>query len=84
MKTSKGGHDAAEERTKLMRAIHARDEKMQEAAALLLLLGNDLSRCHEQGAGNWADKRFGEFISCGLIGISIKAAQNLHQATLTP
>lgn len=83
MKTTKGGPDAAE-KTKLLRAINARDEKMQEAAALLLLLGNDLSRCHEHGAGNWADKNFGEFISCGIVGITYKAAQNLHQATAQP
>lgn len=79
--TSTGISAAAESKqTELLRGINRRDEQIQEAAALLLLLTNDLVRIHEQG-GKWDDEGFSGFIAAGLIGISHKAAQTLYQAT---
>ena len=79
--TSSGIPAAADQTIELLRGLNRRDEQIQEAAALLLLLGNDIVRLHEQG-GNWDDPEFGGFLSAGLIGITHKAAKNLHQATL--
>lgn len=80
MKTSTGGHDAADHERGLLRGINARDEQIQEAAALLLLLGNELVRLQEQG-GRWEDERFSGFLAAGLIGITHKAAQTLYAST---
>ena len=65
----------------LLRGINRRDEQTQEAAALLLLLGNELVRHCDQG-GSWEDPEFGSFIAAGLVGITHKAAHQLHQSTL--
>ncbi len=80
--TPSAGHDAsADKEMELMRGINRRDEQAQAAAALLLLMGNELVRLTERGE-SWSDESFGEFIACGLISISHQAARNLHQATL--
>jgi hypothetical protein len=50
-----------------------------EAAALLVLLGNELSRAFERGDTNTAEG-FGQFIALGLDSLTQRAAQRLHAA----
>ncbi len=78
--TSSGIPPAANQSIELLRGLCRRDEQLQEAAALMLLLGNELVRRVESGESH-SDHGFSSFIACGLVGISQKAAQQLHQAT---
>lgn len=81
--TSSAGHEAAaEERMKLMRGINRRDEQIQESAALLLLMGNELARLAEAGGNYNNEDGYGEFIATGLVLVSHSAARKLHESTL--
>jgi hypothetical protein len=50
-----------------------------EAAALLILLGNEMARNAEHGE-TWADEAFGGFLAAGYIGLTHKLAHRLHAA----
>lgn len=54
-----GDDSSTDKEIELRRGLIRRDGQIQEAAALLLLLGNELVR-HNQGEhGDWSDKGFG-------------------------
>lgn len=83
MKTTPNGSETAAAESmqqRLMHGINSRDEQMEVAAAMLLLLGNELVRLNENG-GTWSDDKFGGFIAAGLINITHTTSQALYEAS---
>ncbi len=78
----RAGHEAGEQVRSLLLGINRRDEQIQESAALLLLMGNELARLAESGGNYSNEDGYGEFIATGLILVSHSAARKLHESTL--
>lgn len=81
MKNSQANHEAnqaaAMQRENELRSLVKIEVTDAEAAALLVLLGQQL--CHEWQTGeSHSDRSFGDFIAGGIAGITYQLATQIH------